>query len=631
MFVRSQNSLNWGVLVTCIRFFLLFFLVLVLPLHVVAERVDLEQAIAEPMKTTPYPGGHWQPGPATFAEIVVSTWLPMDDGVELRVTVGYPADQATGSRAPGNFPVILQHSPYTDTPVRYFVEHGYIFVNVRARGTGESRGAIDFNGPRDRRDGVRIIDWVAKELDGSNGIVGMYGCSYPGQLALADAAAVGPNSPLKAVAALCAAGDYSHEIELAGGLATPGVTVLPRIAEAVGGQPETMAYFTALRDEILRGGDSAYHRDYWQERLLTGKSAADVVANDIPVLLWAGWEDVVEKADLEMYLNFQNAYAGRPVHEPMHRNQKVTARYQIILGEWGHGGGLDNGILLAWFDTWLKGKDTGIQETSTPMHLYEQSSDRWINTDLYPMVSNYTTLYLNSTRRLTPNSPASPISDSIRWADPNKGATLTYTAEPLLEGATLAGPISVTLNASSKNTNLELLGFLYDVAPDGTQREISNGVVLGSQRALDEGKTWYDEAGKLIYPYTLQERDDYLMPGKVYQFDIGLFPRQWSIEPGHSIRLTLTTQMPQAFCDAAYFGSEPCLLTKPQTMTLPGGRYVIENGFINLPLLPYGCFATAASAPTPTSNDVSMPLDWGMGYPAAPPASSESIGIGGCH
>jgi hypothetical protein len=128
---------------------------------------------------------------------------------------------------------------------------------------------------------------------------------------------------------------------------------------------------------------------------------------------------------------------------------------------------------------------------------------------------------------------------------------------------------------------------------------------------LDEDKTWHDTAGKLIYPYTSQERDEYLTPGEVYQFDIGFFPRLWSIAPGHALQLKLTTQMPQAFCDAAYFGSEPCLLTKPQTRTLPGGEYGIERGFVNLPLLPRGFFATAASAPTPTSDGVSLPLDWG--------------------
>jgi len=591
--------------------------VLVVAFGVLAIGMAPAEAAADAKEATPYPGGQWEPGPAAFGETDASTWLTMDDGVKLHVTIGYPSDLSSGKRAAGTFPVILQHSPYTDTPVAHFVKHGYIFVNVRARGTGSSGGTVQFNGPRDRLDGVRIVSWVAKELDGSNGVVGMYGCSYPGQLALADAASVGPNSPLKAVAALCAAGDYSHEIELVGGFATPGVAVLPNIGEAVGGSEQTLAYFTALRDEILSGGDAAYHRKYWQDRLLTDDSAARVVANDIPVLLWAGWGDVVEKAELEMYANFQNAYARRPVRGPMLAGQSATGRYQIILGEWGHGGGLDNGIVQQWFDTWLKGENTGIQNTTMPMHLYEQGSNRWINTARYPMVADYTTYHLNATGKLTTVRPTNPLNESIEWAQPSAETMLIYATEPLPDGATLAGPISVSVKASSSNTNLELLAFLYDVAPDGIATEITNGVVLGSQRALDADKTWHDTTGKLIYPYTLQERDDYLTPGVVYQFDIGLFPRLWSIAPGHALQLKLMTQMPQAFCDAAYFGSEPCLLTEPQSRTLPGGEYVIERGLVNLPLLPLGFLQAAVSAPTPTSEGVSLPLDWGTGYPTS--------------
>ncbi len=132
-------------------------------------------ATADAKPTTPYPGGHWEPGPAAFGQTVTSTWLTMDDGVKLYVTIGYPTDPRSGQRAAGKFPVILQHSPYTDTPVAHFVEHGYIFANVRARGTGASGGMVQFNGPRDRLDGVRIVAWVAKELNGTNGVVGMYG------------------------------------------------------------------------------------------------------------------------------------------------------------------------------------------------------------------------------------------------------------------------------------------------------------------------------------------------------------------------------------------------------------------------------------------------------------------------
>ena len=102
----------------------------------------------------------------------------------------------------------------------------------------------------------------------------------------------------------------------------------------------------------------------------------------------------------------------------------------------------------------------------------------------------------------------------------------------------------------------------------------------------------------------------------MYQFEFGLFPRLWTLAPGHALRLRLTTQMPSEFCDAAYFGSEPCHLTTQQQRTLPDGEYRIEAGSIHLPLLPHGCYDAVAAGRTPTSNGVTLPLDWGAGYPA---------------
>ena len=49
-----------------------------------------------------------------------------------------------------------------------------------------------------------------------------------------------------------------------------------------------------------------------------------------------------------------------------------------------------------------------------------------------------------------------------------QGGKLSYSTPPLAEGATLSGPISATIYASSSNTNMVLIGRLFDVAPGGT-------------------------------------------------------------------------------------------------------------------------------------------------------------------
>jgi hypothetical protein len=566
--------------------------------------------------TTPWPGGRWQPGPEDYgAEVVHGIPLTMSDGATLRASVAYPTDPATGERAPGSFPVILEHSPYSDEPNTYFTRHGYLSVVVRARGTGESGGSVGFWNDRDAEDGVEIVDWAAG-LFGSNGRVGMYGGSWPGLLMLRTAAAVGPGSPLKAIVPAAAGfGGLARETFLPGGIPSETVTALPLVAAGTGGQPATTAYFDDLLAEILAGGDAAYFRDYWGERDSI-EGARAVVDNGIPALLWSGWDDHVERSALETYAAFQNAYRGHSVFAPMRPGQRASGRYQIIVGDWGHGGGLDQGIMLEWYDTFVKGEKTGIARTRTPLHLYEKGSSRWINAARYPLVPDYSRLYLRPGGELSRHRGHAGGTGTLAWTQPDQpDGLLAFETRVLSHGATLAGPVAATVRASSSNANLELIASLYDVAPDGTATLITDGTVLGSQRRVVAGRSWRDVEGKSIRPYLAQEGDEYLVPGRPYRLQIALFPRTWGVAPGHRLRLTLTSQATDAVCASHITGSDPCTLTGPQAASLPGGEYTIRLGgwgasSVQLPLLPHGSLPTAASGATETSQGVELPLQW---------------------
>jgi predicted acyl esterase len=584
---------------------------------------------SDPVPETAYPGGTWEPGPAKYGSMLVEhVPIEMDDGVTLDATVAFPTDLVTGERARGRFPVVVEDSPYVEAvgfstgPVNtYFAEHGYISVRVNTRGTGASGGVNHYWGPREARDGATVVDWAAHQLEGSDGRVALVGCSFPGGYALNDAAEVGQGSPVKAVIAACVGLETSnrHDV-MVGGVPTPDIGFVHQISDwFMGGQPDTTEYYQQLVEDILAGEDPAYDREFWGERL-PFSVAQKIVDNDIPVLLWSGWDDIVGVTAQRTYSAFQNAYAGRPVSGKMRPGQRTTPRYQLIMGDWGHAGGLDNGIALEWLETWVRGVDTGIQESRKPMHLFEKGTDRWINAAQYPQVSQYTTWYLDGTGSLSTRRPlAGRDEQSIAWGEPSEdGTSLTYSTEPIKQGMTLAGTVSTTIYATSSNTNLQLQAVLSDVAPDGTVTSLTEGSVVGSLRELDPERSWTDAGGTPSWPYQKLDRDAYLTPDKVYRYDIVLEPRQWGVTPGHRLRLDITTKTPGSDCpgpEVAGNGNSPCYLTAPQQATIPGGTYTLLTGrrypsSIHLPQQRFEAAKEAECSVTPTSLGVCLPRDW---------------------
>ncbi len=590
---------------------------------------------------TAYPGGTWEPGPPTHgAPSTQDTTVTMPDGVRLRATISYPTERGSATRAPGRFPVLIEFTPYvrlgtTVGPMSYFSEHGYIVVVVRPRGTGGSEGEVQQFSSQDGRDGKAIVDWAATSLDGSDGRIGMVGCSYPGALGLITAAHVGPKSPVKAVVASCIGLDMQHrQTWTTNGMPNATLYSYAPVAKfLMGDSPSVTNYFEGFLKGVLAGGPEAYDGPYWQDRGSL-KLAADIARNDIPVLLWSGWSDINDTGAVHAYTALQNAWHGRPYAAPMARNTPVTPRVQIIMGNWGHGEGLDIGVYLQWFETWIKGRDTGLQQTQRPMHLFEMGTQRWTNLARYPVVDRYTRWYLRSGGALAAAAGKAPGDDALAWALPDEAnARLSFETPAYAKGATLAGPISATLYASSSNTNLAVLARLLDVAPDGTSTVVTKGGLLGSQSALDADKTWTDANGTRTWPWPKLERDTELVPEQVARLDIPMAPRQWGVRPGHKLRLELTTRSPASLCPEdkpAPMLPEPCGLTAPQQKTLPGGRYKIMRGgawpsALNLPQMPFRALTAVPAGPMPTAwtenkrvleaNKLTLPMDWRTGRP----------------
>ena len=299
----------------------------------------------------------------------------------------------------------------------------------------------------------------------------------------------------------------------------------------------------------------------------------------------------------------------------------MTGRYQLFIGDGPHGCCLgDAGVQLQFFDHWLKGLDTGVNDSATtPMHLQEIGTTRYVNLATYPWTTTYTPLRLGP-GTLTSKVPDKTGSDQLVWGPTSDGTTaLSYTSQPFAGGASIAGPMSATVYASSSNTNLQLSLTLFDVDQTGKATEITHGSLLGSLSDLDTSRSWTTMNGVVYRPYPLFDWDRYKPMDTVVRYDVALAPKLYPVAAGHSIRLRVSTQADTQTCAAAAnIGPPPlgCLYTAPQATTLPGGVYQLERNrtyptALNLPLLPANVFPAERSGTTPTSGGEIVPLDWG--------------------
>ncbi|MFJ5265286.1 CocE/NonD family hydrolase [Streptomyces sp. NPDC088387] len=543
---------------------------------------------AAPARTTP-----WQPPKATYgvSEPVPMT-VTMDDGVKIAVDVVYPTDPVTGERASGDFPVLLTQNPYgkqrrdpTDNGT-YFVRRGYIFVASAVRGTAASGGQADWFGDRQGKDGANLVNWAARSLEDSNGRVGLDGCSYLGVNQWFTAAAVGRKSPLKAIAPFCTDSDFYNDLTANGGIPTDFVASIGR---GLPRGPEDDPATDPLSETIAQqanGGPRAYNNAYWQD-LNVEQLMPRIVRNGIPALSQAGWYDLFPAGNLGAYTAAQNAYFGRPLTGPITRSDAVTGRYQAIVGPWTHGEHVDEptlqSIRLRWFETWLKNAPTGMAATSTPLHLFENGANRWVDSAAWPLSADTRTYYLGA-GSLTTAKPAGRGRDSLAWAAATPGNTLTYDTAPLTGPSLLNGPAAVTVHAASTTAETQLSATLSIVAPDGTVTKQSDGVLLGSGRAVDRGESWYGGNGALLkpsHPFTKASGRP-VVPGATTRYDIALLPGFTEIPAGYRIRVALTSRTPADF-------HYPVSPTPQQLSALAGGVYTIERSaraasHINLPL-----------------------------------------------
>ena len=620
----------------------------------------------------------WEPGPARYD---VGKKLDMKvilrDGTKLSADVRYPVDPKTGERAGGKFPVLINQTPYGKAalsgvgfidrngtglakPLTYLVERGYINILADVRGTGASGGVFNLLDPAQGKDGVDLVNWAVK-LPHADRKVGLYGPSYMAINQYLTAAALPKRSPVKAMLPAVSPNDPYRELLTSGGILA-AETALPLLGvfialplanpllddaltdpanavgsliEHIGGLPE-LANGVALN--VISGGDRAYEGNYWYARS-PGRLLKHVERANIATLSVGGWFDVFQRGSLMNFAGLQNLRAGRPPYGPMAPKQKVSSRFQALMGPFTHvtaGEGLDlDTIALRWFDTWLKGEKTGVRQDKTPLNLYDLGRERYYGAARYPLdQAKIKRMFLrdgpgagapsqndgglsaggrpgaegsDSISFLGVTSPCTlqttqyalgvdalvlgtlglrnPCMDDDRTLQVGPGA-LTYTTAPFKRDRTIAGPIGATIYASSTRPETLMVATIEDVYPNGRSHPFTSGGLLGSFRELDKRQTWSSGGRPTLphHPFTRTSLKPVPTGGAVSRFDLEVFPTFGTIAKGHRLRLTLTTS------------DSPHLLPRPDQLTkLLGGTYKVQLGgpqasSVQIPLAPAGSF-----------------------------------------
>jgi uncharacterized protein len=510
------------------------------------------------------------------AEVETNVAVPMRDGVVLRADVFRPDGE-------GPHPVLVTRTPYGKNGMKAepYAKAGYIVVRQDARGRYASEGKWESFyrfASHDAEDGYDTVEWAAK-LPGSNGRVGTYGTSYgaylqwklaplrPPSLVAMSACSIPPSLALLEGPGTMRPGrrlnwfycGMSPDMRRRSGGAAPTTA-----AEAgklwKDGEGERLLHFLPWldlpkmvfedEDEPMKNWLRAPQSDPW--RLLEG--CPDV---SVPNLDIVGW--------------FDHCNDGIEMDQAMRRVGRTEAArngQRLIIGPWSHTGtgsrkvgGVDFGSAamldtvqtqIRYFDHWLKGKDNGVDKDA-PVRIFVMGANRWRDEQEWPPGRAVArSFYLHSDGhantpagdgRLVSDVPGAS-SDSYRYdpGDPvptlwsanmftlpadqaplaKRRDILVYQSEPLTAAMEVTGYPEVVLHAASSAPDTDFFAKLIDVAPDGTNRDIASGMVRARYRdGLDKPKL--------------------LTPGAVVAYAIKLRPTSNEFQPGHRIRLDITS------------------------------------------------------------------------------------------
>lgn len=421
----------------------------------------------------------------------------------------------------------------------FWVPRGYAHVIANTRGTGGSGGTYNWLDETERQDMADLVEWVAAQ-PWCDGNVGMIGISYFAMAQLA-AAAERPEH-LRAIFPVAATVDV-YEAVWHGTLLSETfinawfagvssmnarnpkdfrswpveeiskVLLLPRVHrhfEDLNGESAVNLLKKVMKSELTQPWldlltqmtDVHQTKDNWwierdMEPLLAGST--------LPTYIGCDWENVPLHLPSTFRL-WQTLSPTAPIRMGMLGAGGLTWPWESLHVE-----------ALAWFDHWLKGRDTGIME-GPPIRYFMPGADEFFTAEQWPPAdSTARRWHLGADGTLGPDAQGARTffhrGRGVEQQSPDLPDMVTYDTEPMSEDLDFAGTARVTLSASITAPECSWILTLQDVDPDGTLVDVTAG--------------WHRSAR--------------VGAGEVESVDIDLVPNARRFLKGHRIRLVIAS------------------------------------------------------------------------------------------
>lgn len=512
----------------------------------------------------------YEPAPVASAAETTEHEVTMSDGVVLRVDVTLPAG------IDGPFPTALTITGYgKGSGAEAFgtggglPSHGYAVVVVDDRGTGASGGAWDSWGERTQADYPELLDWIVDQ-PWSDGRIGVTGASYMGITSLWAAATQHP--AVKAVFATVPMGDAYRDIVFAGGEVNSAfiplwMGLVTGLSLVPGSDPSvivehllnvTSFQLPTMADSTV-GGSTSYDGPFWRQR-----SPIEVAHRiDVPTFIVGGLDDLFQRGEPMLY---EALAAGG-----------TDAR--LLIGPWNHlttGQGLPRdgvpslgALTLQWFDAHVRGIDTGAG-CIAPVTQYVLGAERYETAATWPIPGlRAERWHLRGDGTLTPAAPEgeepgrsylqAPVTgpctrSANQWLIGALGQTpcatdnqldealsLTYTTDPFPEDVRIDGPMQADLWLETPLGGEALTSVaISSVAPDGTSRGVTNGLLRATHRAVDPTRARLLDGQSIQpwHPFTEAALQD-VPAGEPVLVPVEVFPTSVVIPAGHRLRVTV--------------------------------------------------------------------------------------------